>query len=375
MRFTACLAVVPFPKASLKALATSAPSADAPLPHPSGRYHPSQILAAISLVPDPSLPLNSTTANMSVAYQTSGSQRFNAYANHSAGRASCMQLAFGSTKMPQWKAISGVIRRSRAYSDFSLLETWYAPGSSLDRHYHLEPILSFSIHGDMKVSCAVVSQWCPQGSLLYLAAGEYHANSYPHAAVRLHLRPSSRIWQHCGYAIQKHSGRVKNHVLLKRAGLSIHEELMGENALSEFAIFESLLDVLGLVQGEVTRMRDTLPPRWLLRLREFLADDCAHPFHMKELVLVAGHHPAHISRAFKRHFGKTMTQFIRERRILRAAQLLRHDCLPLSQLALDCGFYDQSHFTHAFAQFMGEVPSRYRARSQRRITIFLQAGR
>jgi len=86
----------------------------------------------------------------------------------------------------------------------------------------------------------------------------------------------------------------------------------------------------------------------------------------KCLVEVAGRHPAHISRAFRRYFGKSITQFVRERRLQRAAELLRNEEAPLAQIALECGFCDQSHFTNVFRHYAGITPSRIRLRARDR---------
>jgi AraC family transcriptional regulator len=82
---------------------------------------------------------------------------------------------------------------------------------------------------------------------------------------------------------------------------------------------------------------------------------------LDELSAVAGRHPAHLSSEFRRFFGKTISQFIRERRVPRAAELLRSASGNVCDVAIMCGFYDQSHFTHAFRRMMGYTPAQYRS--------------
>src|SRR5262249_29025399 len=99
---------------------------------------------------------------------------------------------------------------------------------------------------------------------------------------------------------------------------------------------------------------------WLMRLRDYLDAHCTDPLSMEALVEIAGRHPVHVSREFRSHFGKTISGFIRERRVLRAVELVGRTALPLSEVALQCGFYDQSHFTNAFRRCTGTTPNRYR---------------
>jgi AraC family transcriptional regulator len=44
-----------------------------------------------------------------------------------------------------------------------------------------------------------------------------------------------------------------------------------------------------------------------------------------------------------------------------AAESLANSDLPLSAIALDFGFYDQSHFTRIFRQLTGATPAVFRA--------------
>jgi AraC-like DNA-binding protein len=45
---------------------------------------------------------------------------------------------------------------------------------------------------------------------------------------------------------------------------------------------------------------------------------------------------------------------------MRAVELLKRD-LPLAEIAISCGFYDQSHFSRAFKRRFGLSPARFRS--------------
>ena len=59
-----------------------------------------------------------------------------------------------------------------------------------------------------------------------------------------------------------------------------------------------------------------------------------------------------------------MANYVRKRRIERARSEVAAGKRPLSIIALDAGFADQSHFTKVFRQAFGETPGQY-ARSLR----------
>ena len=255
--------------------------------------------------------------------------------------------------------VSGSVGRRLDFPDFSLTETSYAAEVKLGRHYHAHPVLSFAVRGGTAVSFGRSASWCEQGSLLYLAPGDRHDNVYPEAAVRLHLEVKWRLWRQVGDGIGMRSGPIR-HVLAAAAGRSLQSALSDADGLAEFTIATALMDIAGLLTAGRSAARDTAP--WLVRLREFLEAHPLEKIEMAKLARVADRHPAHVSREFRRHFGKSLSQFVRERRLLRAAELMCCDGLPLAEVALQCGFYDQSHFTHAFRKLMGDSPAEYRSR-------------
>lgn len=75
---------------------------------------------------------------------------------------------------------------------------------------------------------------------------------------------------------------------------------------------------------------------------------------------IYGVSPSHFSRIFKSAVGQSPHQYILFQRISLAKQLLAETDLPISDITLDCGFYDQSHFIVQFRRFTGITPKTYR---------------
>lgn len=69
---------------------------------------------------------------------------------------------------------------------------------------------------------------------------------------------------------------------------------------------------------------------------------------------------AQFARAFKRSTGLAPYQFLTERRVDRARELLSRTSMPLAEVAMRCGFADQSHFTKVFRRAMGASPGSFR---------------
>jgi len=119
------------------------------------------------------------------------------------------------------------------------------------------------------------------------------------------------------------------------------------------------LDLLSHVSvGGVQRHREG--PAWLSVAREQLDDSLGSSTSMTEIARVAGVHPVHLSRVFRQHFGVGPADYLRQRRLEQSRALLRFTARSLSDIALTCGFSDQSHFSNAFRAVLGMTPSEFR---------------
>ncbi|NLR66821.1 AraC family transcriptional regulator [Chitinophaga varians] len=64
-------------------------------------------------------------------------------------------------------------------------------------------------------------------------------------------------------------------------------------------------------------------------------------------------------RQFRQYAGFTPKMFSRIARFHAAIRLYGPNAPSLTQIALDCGYYDQSHFIHDFREFSGEHPKAF----------------
>ncbi|MFK5881213.1 MAG: AraC family transcriptional regulator [Sulfurospirillum sp.] len=78
---------------------------------------------------------------------------------------------------------------------------------------------------------------------------------------------------------------------------------------------------------------------------------------LDEIASFVGLSKYHFLRIFKQHFGLTPYKFIQNIKINNARRMLCSD-IPLSQIAQECGFYDQSHLIKSYKNFYGHTPSK-----------------
>lgn len=140
---------------------------------------------------------------------------------------------------------------------------------------------------------------------------------------------------------------------------TLRDELARWDDASPLSVDAGIEAVLDGLQRRIVDTGDG--PAWLTRAHERLRDDCAHPPRMAELARLAGVHPVAFARAFRRRYGCTPGEYLRECRLDRAVDLLlRRPRLALADVAARAGYVDQAHFNHAFRASFGCTPSMYR---------------
>lgn len=103
-----------------------------------------------------------------------------------------------------------------------------------------------------------------------------------------------------------------------------------------------------------------LPPWRLKRVTDFVEANLAGTIGLADMAACAGLSAFHFSRVFKLATGQSPYHYVRERRLQRSRELLAQERITIAELALVCGFANQSHFTAAFTRATGMSPGRYR---------------
>ena len=90
-----------------------------------------------------------------------------------------------------------------------------------------------------------------------------------------------------------------------------------------------------------------------------LKQDLAEPPTLEELGRKIGCSHFYLSRSFSNHTGQTITQYLRQLRMERAAELLRSGEYNVTEAALEVGYASPSHFSQAFHEAFGCCPGLY----------------
>ena len=104
----------------------------------------------------------------------------------------------------------------------------------------------------------------------------------------------------------------------------------------------------------------TLAPWQLRRINDAMGCQLEADVSLRDLAAVCGLSVSHFVRAFKGSTGDPPHRWMLRHRIERSKSLLNHTEGTLAEIAISCGFADQSHFTRVFKSFVGATPGAWR---------------
>ena len=93
---------------------------------------------------------------------------------------------------------------------------------------------------------------------------------------------------------------------------------------------------------------------------EYALKNCCHNVSIPEMAKQSDLSTSQLQRDFRKLFRMSPGEYIMRLRLQLARRQLINSNEPVGQIASDCGFFDQSHFTRAFRKHTGLAPSHYR---------------
>lgn len=103
-----------------------------------------------------------------------------------------------------------------------------------------------------------------------------------------------------------------------------------------------------------------LPAYKLQQVIEYIHQHLHQEIQLADLADVAKMSQFYFCRLFKQSIGTSPYQYLIQQRVERAKHLLQYEEMTISEIALECGFSNQSHFTNRFQQVTGVTPKVYR---------------
>ncbi len=146
-----------------------------------------------------------------------------------------------------------------------------------------------------------------------------------------------------------------------RAAIEAYERAADDTRLGAQTLRETLIIQL-LIQ--VGRLHEAAPehaePRGDPKIRQVLSyinENFRQPLTVEELAAQVYMSPYHFMRLFKAQTGSTVHAYVRQKRLMTAARLIREG-MPAAKAAEECGYGDYSAFHRAFKDSFGVSPGK-----------------
>lgn len=115
--------------------------------------------------------------------------------------------------------------------------------------------------------------------------------------------------------------------------------------------------------------KDRLSKPKLDQVLDYIHSHLDQPIKLGDLARLLEISQYYFCRLFKRSVGIPPYQYVLQQRIERAKQLLRQPHIKIVDVALQCGFSNQSHLTKLFHQFTGITPKHYQDQAQKQFHL------
>lgn len=248
-------------------------------------------------------------------------------------------------------------------ANFGLTETLYAPNIKLPVHSHEAAYFCFVLEGDFTEVYGKRSRSCRRSTLVFHPAGETHSDYFHHASRCFNIQMNREWFER----VRGHSKVISAPADFSDARLSalawrLYREACEFDDFSPLAVEGLALELLAeSSRRSSARKSEPRPPGWLRRAREILDERFDESLTLIALAESVEVHPVHLAREFRRFYRQTVGEYVRRRRVEIACRKLSATDSPLGDIALTCGFFDQSHFARTLKKLTGLTPGEYRA--------------
>jgi AraC family transcriptional regulator len=258
------------------------------------------------------------------------------------------------------KSTGKIVNRLSDTHNGVIISTTHYPVEECNQgmHYHENPHICFLLQGGDIESRSNRSYERNTGDIYFYYAGETHSSiSRKGISKNTVIEFGQTFFGKYGFSESQIDRAVKENLDAKFLVLKMQKEMLIDDGCSSLTIQTLLLDLVNCSLKSYERST----PKWVHTLDNFLNDNWNEKVTLQELSTATETHPITISKHFRKYFSCTLGEYLRKRKIDRSIPLIKDSQMSLTEIALHCGFADQSHFTRTFKQLTGFLPKEFRS--------------
>lgn len=242
--------------------------------------------------------------------------------------------------------------------NISVIETEYLEKVYEGWHSHKNAHLTFFLKGGTVEKRKKENIIVKAGTILFYHSEELHLNQntqFPSKNINLEINENHfKEFNITEDSLKKEAANILN---TKLTILKIYKECLLNDSFSKDSV-NMLFSNLGSNQNYSEQFSKC--PNWVFTLYELLNDCWNNIPTLSELSSVLNISPITISKKFPHYFGCTYGEYSRRLKIERSLTLMQDPSNSLTDIAVECGFADQSHFIRTFKQQTGFLPKKFR---------------
>jgi two-component system response regulator YesN len=131
-----------------------------------------------------------------------------------------------------------------------------------------------------------------------------------------------------------------------------------ESSKSEFKLW--LMKMLSELENAINEIQVDIKYLSIKLAKEYIEKNYAKEFSLEDISGEIGFNPSYFSQMFKAKTGQTFVQYKNQVRLGKAKELLKKTDKSVTQVAMEVGYNDTSHFIKLYKKIIGETPNEYR---------------
>lgn len=234
----------------------------------------------------------------------------------------------------------------------------YPAGQRRAPHTHSDLTFFLVLSGGMAESCGHHCRQIESFDLVAQTNGVEHSSTVSDLGMRALFLQVSRSWlEHRCISMPDSSAYdlIEDARVVEAMGVALE---LASGVPEEISVEERILE-LCCWDPKVAARGGGEAPKWLKIVRDLIHEEYDRPLSLAQLARTAGVHPVHLARVFRERNHRSVSGYVRAVRVKEA--LRKGRTMPLSVVAAECGFADQSHFCRSvrreFRRTPGEVLS------------------
>lgn len=262
-----------------------------------------------------------------------------------------------ATKTLKRGTFMGHTQKRKSLNGYILTKTDHRQHMKVPQHVHEYPYISLLLQGLYQETSILSEDLIETGTSVFRPKGFAHKNeigSRPSFCFNIEIEKE--------LSDKRYDSQITDYMQFERNNIEIFKIYFGfqndfSDELLSLAVEENLRLLFQQQQAESTLGRAL----WVNKIMREVRLNPEKKYSVNDVANSLCLHPNYFVRKFKSKTGLTFGEFLLRQRIANALDQMLHSSKTLTEIALENGFFDQSHFIRHFKFFFGTTPSHYRA--------------